>query len=108
MSRQPVRRCNLYAYVAIKRGCDPNVLRVQVGNVSEENRYWGYPEAYTKARPSYYIRTTVGTSDLTASMSAAFASASLALQNVNKPYAQVRLLTGVSGLMCGQQNRYQF
>ncbi len=77
---------------------------VQVGNVSEENRYWGYPEAYTKTRPSYYIPTTVGTSDLTASMSAAFASSSLALQNVDKAYAQVRLLIHVAGLMCGREN----
>ena len=34
--------------------------------------------------------TTIGTSDLTGSMSAAFAAASLAFQNVDKPYAQAR------------------
>jgi Glycosyl hydrolase family 9 len=62
-----------------------------VGNLSTESRYWGYPEANTNVRPSYYVPTTIGTSDLTGSMSAAFAAASLAFQNVDKAYAQVRL-----------------
>jgi hypothetical protein len=45
------------------------------------------------------VPTTIGTSDLTGSMSAAFAAASLAFQNVDKPYAQVlpRDLGGVQG-----------
>jgi Glycosyl hydrolase family 9 len=64
---------------------------LQVGNLSTESRYWGYPEANTNTRPSYYVPTTIGTSDLTGSMSAAFAAASLAFQNVDKPYAQVLL-----------------
>ena len=59
--------------------------------MSTESRYWGYPEANTNTRPSYYVPTTIGTSDLTGSMSAAFAAASLAFQNVDKPYAQVLL-----------------
>ena len=67
----------------------PPPAALQVGNLSTESRYWGYPEANTNTRPSYYVPTTIGTSDLTGSMSAAFAAASLAFQNVDKPYAQV-------------------
>lgn len=62
----------------------------QVGNLSTESRFWDYPERFNQTRPSYYIPTAVGTSDLTASMAAAFASASLAFQNVDRAYAQVR------------------
>lgn len=64
---------------------------LQVGNLSTESRYWGYPEANTNTRPSYYVPTTIGTSDLTASMSAAFAASSLAFQDTDKAYAQASL-----------------
>ncbi len=65
------------------------LLCFQVGNLSTESRYWGYPEAFTGARPSYYVPTSIGTSDLTGSMAAAFAASSLAFQETDKAYAQV-------------------
>lgn len=36
----------------------------QVGNISMESRYWGYPENYTLPRPSFYVPTTFGVADL--------------------------------------------
>lgn len=66
----------------------------QVGNLSTESRYWGYPEAFQGARPSYYVPTMIGTSDLTSSMSAAFVSASIAFQKSNVAYAQSLLNLG--------------
>lgn len=68
----------------------------QVGNISVESNYWGYPEANTDVRPAYYIPTTVGASDLTASMAAAFAASSIAFQSANKVYAQELLTTAVA------------
>ncbi len=69
-----------------------------MGNISTESRYWGYPEAFTGARPSYYVNTSSGSADLTGSMAAAFAASSLALKAADPPYAQVR--TAMALLRC--------
>ncbi len=37
---------------------------LQVGNLSTESRFWGYPENFTQARPSYYVPTNYGVGDL--------------------------------------------
>lgn len=59
-----------------------------MGNISRESRYWGYPEAYTAQRPSFWVNST-GASDLMGSMTAAFAASSLALRKDNPSYSQV-------------------
>ncbi len=41
-----------------------NLLFRQVGNLSTESRFWGYPENFTQARPSYYVPTNYGVGDL--------------------------------------------
>ena len=82
-SHREVRLCVLISELSLS-------IVAQVGNLSTAARYWGYPEADKAPRPSFYIPTSIGTADLTASMSAAFAAASLALRPVYASYAQVQ------------------
>lgn len=62
---------------------------LQVGNISKESRYWGYSEAYTAPRPSFWVNSS-SAADLTGSMSAAFAAASMAFRKDNPAYSKVR------------------
>jgi endoglucanase len=59
----------------------------QVGNITTESQYWGYPESFTSARPSYYVPTSWPAADLAASMAAAFAASALALKDADLAYA---------------------
>lgn len=77
-------------------------LVYQVGNISTESRYWGYPENFTAARPSYYVPTSFGVADLAGSMSAAFSSSAMAFRSTNKAYAQGLLDTAVDLYKTGQ------
>ena len=69
---------------------------LQVGNISTESQFWGYPENFTLARPSYYVPTNYGVGDLAGSMSAAFASSSLVFKSLDASYAQGLLNTAAA------------
>ena len=71
-------------------------VSLQVGNLSTESRFWGYPENFTQARPSYYVPTNYGVGDLAGSMTAAFASSSLVFKTLDKAYAQGLLNTAAA------------
>lgn len=66
----------------------PCAAFTQVGNITTESSYWGFPENATFDRPSYYIPTKWGTSDLSSSLSAAFSSSALVLRNTDPALAQ--------------------
>jgi endoglucanase len=66
-------------------------LYAQVGNYTVEKTLWDRPEAYTNKtarRPTYYVTTKNGTSDLAGQMIAAFASTALVFQDRDPAYAE--------------------
>ena len=59
---------------------------MQVGNYTADNAVWTRPEDITMARPTYYISTANGTSDLGGQIVGALVSTALVFQQLDPPY----------------------
>ncbi len=78
--------------------CDIGCNLLQVGNLTQDIKYWGSPENMTASnmkRPAYIVRTADGASDLAGSMVGALASTAIAWQKYGNDSAYVdRLMKG--------------
>lgn len=100
--------CLIGAHVSLSEGpkCQrlicASALLPQVGNLTQDIKFWGPPENMTAAnmkRPAYVVRTADGASDLSGSMVGALASTALAWQKYGNDSAYVdRLMKGATAL----------
>ncbi|KAK9828913.1 hypothetical protein WJX72_002766 [[Myrmecia] bisecta] len=58
----------------------------QVGNYTQDKGYWGRPENMTGPRPTYYISTVNGTSDLVGQLVGALVSTAMVFQTDDPDY----------------------
>ncbi|MGL1887615.1 MAG: glycoside hydrolase family 9 protein [Reichenbachiella sp.] len=75
----------------IKCHTAPNELYGQVGNGGLDHAWWGSPEVYVPARPSYKIDTANPGSDLASETAAALAAASILFESDDPSYSALLL-----------------
>ena len=69
---------------------------VQVGNYSADKMVWTRPEEITMARPTYFISSANGTSDLGGQIVAALVSSALVFQDLDPNYYQTLMTQAVN------------
>ena len=70
-------------------------MLVQVGNLTADRLYWERPEEMTMPRPTYYISTKNGTSDLVGQMVGALVSSAMVFQQTDPEYYDTLMTTAV-------------
>lgn len=81
--------------------CEPS----QVGNLTEDRMHWERPEEITERRPTYYISTRNGTSDLVGQMVGAFVSSALVFQQTDPEYYDKLMTAAVDLYGAGTRRR---
>ena len=80
-------------------------LLVQVGNLTDDRLVWERPEEMTMRRPTYYISTRNGTSDLGGQMVGAFVASAMVFQQTDPDYYSTLMQAAVN--LYGAGTRFQ-
>lgn len=77
----------------------------QVGNMTADQLVWERPDEMTMRRPTYYISTRNGTSDLVGQMVGAFVSSAMVFQQTDPAYYATLMTAAVN--LYGAGTRFQ-
>ncbi|CAL1529412.1 unnamed protein product [Lymnaea stagnalis] len=75
----------------IKCHTQPEELYIQIGNLTDDQHYWGAPELMNQSRPTYKVNATHPGSDVSMETAAAFASGYLAFKDDNGTFSSTLL-----------------
>ena len=76
-----------------------------MGNLTDDRSVWERPEQMTMRRPTYFISTLNGTSDLVGQMVAAFVSTAIVFQPTDPDYYNTLMTAAVNLYGAGTRHR---
>jgi hypothetical protein len=95
------------AKTSTARNTNYNII-YQSGNYTAEQGLWDRPENLKAPRPSYYISTYDGASDLAGQMAAAFASSAMVFQRTDPAYYDTLMTAATQLYAAGTASRQRY